>query len=54
MFILIFNQFFFTKPHSHEEMEMRTEVGLVKGHAYGITALRKVNIGDTGLFSIFK
>ncbi|KAK4310570.1 hypothetical protein Pmani_017872 [Petrolisthes manimaculis] len=41
-------------PHSHEEAEMRTSVGLVKGHAYGITACRKINIGDTGLFSIFK
>ncbi|XP_037777127.1 calpain-5-like isoform X1 [Penaeus monodon] len=41
-------------PHSHEETEMRTNVGLVKGHAYGITAVRKINIGDTGLFSIFK
>ncbi|XP_068228201.1 calpain-5-like isoform X4 [Palaemon carinicauda] len=41
-------------PHSHEEAEMRTSVGLVKGHAYGITACRKINIGDTGLFSIFR
>ncbi|KAK3878996.1 hypothetical protein Pcinc_016403 [Petrolisthes cinctipes] len=41
-------------PHSHEEAEMRTSVGLVKGHAYGITACRKINIGDTGLFSLFK
>lgn len=41
-------------PHSHEEAEMRTSVGLVKGHAYGVTACRKINIGDTGLFSIFK
>lgn len=41
-------------PHSHEESEMRTSVGLVKGHAYGVTACRKINIGDTGLFSIFK
>ncbi|XP_050718948.1 calpain-5-like isoform X4 [Eriocheir sinensis] len=41
-------------PHSHEEAEMRTSVGLVKGHAYGITACKKINIGDTGLFSIFK
>ncbi|XP_076054857.1 calpain-5-like isoform X2 [Oratosquilla oratoria] len=40
--------------HNHQEQEMRTNVGLVKGHAYGITALKKINIGDTGLFSIFK
>ncbi|XP_063867203.1 calpain-5-like isoform X3 [Scylla paramamosain] len=44
----------FPRPHSHEEAEMRTNVGLVKGHAYGVTACRKINIGDTGLFSIFK
>ncbi|XP_050718947.1 calpain-5-like isoform X3 [Eriocheir sinensis] len=44
----------FPRPHSHEEAEMRTSVGLVKGHAYGITACKKINIGDTGLFSIFK
>ncbi|XP_068228200.1 calpain-5-like isoform X3 [Palaemon carinicauda] len=44
----------FSVPHSHEEAEMRTSVGLVKGHAYGITACRKINIGDTGLFSIFR
>ncbi|KAL7632549.1 UNVERIFIED_CONTAM: hypothetical protein RMT77_017116 [Armadillidium vulgare] len=40
--------------HTHNEIEMRTENGLVKGHAYGITALRKANIGDTSLFSLFK
>ncbi|XP_042219812.1 calpain-5-like isoform X2 [Homarus americanus] len=44
----------FPEPHSHEEAEMRTNVGLIKGHAYGITACKKINIGDTGLFSIFK
>ncbi|XP_064113943.1 calpain-5-like isoform X5 [Macrobrachium nipponense] len=44
----------FNSPHSHEEAEMRTNVGLVKGHAYGITACRKINIGETGLFSIFR
>ena len=34
--------------------EERTEMGLVKGHAYGITALKKVPIGSSGLSSIFK
>lgn len=38
---------------SQEEMEARTEVGLVKGHAYGITAVKKVYIGETGLMSLF-
>ncbi|GIZ00252.1 calpain-6 [Caerostris extrusa] len=38
---------------SQEEMEARTEVGLVKGHAYGITAVKKVYIGETSLMSLF-
>ncbi|XP_023222794.1 calpain-5-like isoform X3 [Centruroides sculpturatus] len=37
-----------------EEMETRTSFGLVKGHAYGITAVKSVYIGDTGLISFFK
>jgi len=36
-----------------EEQE-KTEYGLVKGHAYGITAVKKVPIGDTGLVAFFK
>ncbi|XP_076323559.1 calpain-5-like isoform X1 [Tachypleus tridentatus] len=36
-----------------QQMEQRTEVGLVKGHAYGITAVKKVYIGNTGLISFF-
>ncbi len=35
-------------------MEKRTDLGLVKGHAYGITAVKKVSIGGTGLTSFFK
>ncbi len=35
-------------------MEQRTDLGLVIGHAYGITAVRKVPIGGTGLVSFFK
>ena len=34
--------------------EERTEMGLVKGHAYGVTALKKVPIGSSGLSSLFK
>lgn len=37
---------------SHEEMEERTETGLVKGHAYGVTAIKKITIGE-GLFNLF-
>jgi len=36
------------------EMEQRTELGLVKGHAYGITAVRKVTVKDSGLMSFFR
>uniref|UniRef100_T1IN91 Calpain catalytic domain-containing protein n=1 Tax=Strigamia maritima TaxID=126957 RepID=T1IN91_STRMM len=40
---------------SAEEMEARTEVGLVKGHAYGVTNVKKVNVGESsGLLSFFK
>jgi hypothetical protein len=35
-------------------MEQRTDLGLVKGHAYGITAVRRVPIGGTNLKTIFK
>ncbi|XP_064639274.1 calpain-5-like [Lineus longissimus] len=34
------------------EMELRTEVGLVKGHAYSITAAKDIKIG-TGLMAVF-
>ena len=39
---------------SREEREERTDLGLVKGHAYGITAVKKVAIGGTGLASFFR
>jgi len=32
----------------------RTEQGLVRGHAYGITALKRVPIGSSGLTAFFK
>ncbi|PVD18345.1 hypothetical protein C0Q70_20894 [Pomacea canaliculata] len=35
------------------EMEVRLSVGLVKGHAYSITAVRDVYLKGTGLFSVF-
>jgi len=37
-----------------EEMEARTAVGLVKGHAYSITAIRKVNLKDTRLLGFLR
>ena len=33
---------FFFKIKSRDEMEKRTETGLVMGHAYGVTAVKKV------------
>lgn len=42
-----------TQAASQEEMEARTEVGLVKGHAYGITSVKKVYIGETSLINLF-
>lgn len=36
------------------QREQRTDLGLIKGHAYGITALRKVVLGGSVLASIFK
>ncbi|XP_043194204.1 calpain-5-like isoform X1 [Amphibalanus amphitrite] len=38
---------------SKAEVEQRTELGLVKGHAYGITAIKKVPIGNTTLVNFF-
>ena len=31
------------KVTKREEMEQRLDTGLIKGHAYGITAVEKVN-----------
>ncbi|KAL8625593.1 hypothetical protein ACOMHN_014681 [Nucella lapillus] len=38
---------------SSDEMEACTDVGLVKGHAYGITAVKNVHLEGSGLFGIF-
>jgi hypothetical protein len=34
-------------------MEERTDLGLVKGHAYGITAVKKIDLNDTKFFKNF-
>ena len=36
------------------QQEERTELGLVKGHAYGVTAVRRVALGDSGLVGMIK
>ncbi|KAK7090807.1 calpain-5-like [Littorina saxatilis] len=38
---------------SAEEMEASTDVGLVKGHAYGITCVKNVHLEGSGLFGLF-
>lgn len=34
-------------------MEAKTDSGLIKGHAYGITAVKTVKLADTGLLGMF-
>ena len=36
------------------EEEKRTDYGLVKGHAYGVTAVRRVTLGESGLVGRLK
>jgi calpain-5 len=40
-----------TQAKSGDEMEETTESGLIKGHAYAVTAIRKVRLAGGGLFS---
>ena len=38
-----------------EDRNQRTDLGLVKGHAYGITAVKKVDVNDANLLTkLFK
>ena len=39
---------------SPDELEEMTDTGLLKGHAYGITAVKRVSIGGTCLTSCFR
>lgn len=43
----------FTKATTVEDMEARLDCGLVKGHAYAVTDVRKVRLGH-GLLAFFK
>ncbi|XP_064615134.1 LOW QUALITY PROTEIN: calpain-5-like [Liolophura sinensis] len=38
---------------SSEEMETSTDVGLVRGHAYGVTDVKSVPLEGTGIFGMF-
>merc|ERR1719414_210769 len=42
------------KASTSEEIEERTDLGLVKGHAYGITAVKKIPLGESNLKTLFK
>ena len=42
------------KASNSDEMEERTDLGLVKGHAYGITAVKRIPLGETNLVTLFK
>uniref|UniRef100_A0A0K2V2R8 Calpain catalytic domain-containing protein n=1 Tax=Lepeophtheirus salmonis TaxID=72036 RepID=A0A0K2V2R8_LEPSM len=41
-------------PTNPEDLEKRTSMGLIIGHAYGITAVRKITIRGTGFMDLFK
>ncbi|EDO34860.1 predicted protein [Nematostella vectensis] len=40
------------KINNRNEMEQRLDTGLIKGHAYGVTMVKKVTVGE-GLLSLF-
>lgn len=42
------------KAANPQEMEKATNVGLIMGHAYAVTAIRKVALAGTGIFNLFK
>ena len=41
------------QAESKEEMETSIDVGLVIGHAYGVTAVRRLSLAGTGFFNVF-
>lgn len=47
------NPAWFLKATTVEDMEARLDCGLVKGHAYAVTDVRKVRLGH-GLLAFFK
>ena len=44
----------FHKSSSPFEEEEKTDLGLVKGHAYGITDVRMIDLNENKWFKIFK
>lgn len=43
----------FMQAHTNSEMETMTNMGLVRGHAYGVTDVRRFALEGTLLFSTF-
>eukprot|EP00096_Caligus_rogercresseyi_P010637 TRINITY_DN3959_c0_g1_i1.p1 TRINITY_DN3959_c0_g1~~TRINITY_DN3959_c0_g1_i1.p1 ORF type:complete len:635 (+),score=127.13 TRINITY_DN3959_c0_g1_i1:62-1966(+) len=41
-------------PTTPDDLEKRTSMGLIIGHAYGITAVRKITVRGTGFMDLFK
>ena len=52
LLILLFFPFF--QNSSPFEEEERTDLGLVKGHAYGITAVKKIDLHENKFLKMFK
>ena len=44
---------FILQAKNANEMEKQTPMGLIMGHAYAITSIRKVTIAGTGIFYLF-
>ena len=42
--VIIDLHYFVVQIKNRDEMEKRTETGLVMGHAYGVTAIKKVQL----------
>lgn len=42
--VIIDLNYFVVQIKNRDEMEKRTETGLVMGHAYGVTAIKKVQL----------
>lgn len=47
-------KFSYFQATDSSQFEARTKTGLIMGHAYGITAVRDINLGSAGLLSLFK
>lgn len=45
---------YFLQAPTLNEIGTRTPLGLNRGHAYHITAVKRVHIGETGLRSLFR